>query len=211
MNKNTSDFWDRVSKLSRGSPKELGLVARKSVDAALACLSMESVVLDLGCGPGELTLAIAQNVASVHALDPSAGMIEAANAKLGKLAKLGAGNVVFAQGDLGALQGRDGSFSAVLAFNVLHYIDDLPNAFRQINTLLAQDGVFLSSTACMGEGRTILGMLMRLLTRLGIVPSMHFFTLAQLTDLIEGEGFLIVETKKLSDLPEYFIAAKKMA
>ncbi|MBM3759503.1 MAG: class I SAM-dependent methyltransferase [Acidobacteria bacterium] len=208
MSRKTQNFWDKVSGLSRSSPKEPGPVARKTVNAALEHLSKDSAVLDVGCGSGELTLAIARNVVSAHAVDPSSGMIEVANAKLGEQ---GAANVVFAQGDLSTLQDRKGTFTAVIAFNVLHYMQDIPEASRQTGALLARDGLFLSSTACMGERRSFLGMLMRLLTRLGIVPSMHFFKLADLTDLIARGGFQITETKKLSDWPEYFIVAKKSA
>lgn len=135
-------------------------------------------------------------------------MIDAANAKLSEDRHA---NVLFAQEDLGALQGRKGTFTAVMAFNVLHYMDDIPQASRQIGALLARDGLFLSSTACMGERRTFLGMLMRLLTRFGIVPSMHFLKLAELTELVARGGFQITETKRLSDLPEYFVVAKKIA
>lgn len=208
MSRKAQNFWDKVSRLSRTPPKELKPVARKTINAALEHLSKDSVVLDVGCGSGDLTLAIARNVASVHAIDPSTGMIEAASAKLGER---DVGNVVFAQGDLSTMDSPEWSYTAVSAFNVLQYIEDVSEASRRIGTLLAPGGLFLSSTACMGERKTFLGMVMRLLTYLGVVPDMHFFKQVELTDLIARGGFQIIDVKKLSTLPEYFVVAKKSA
>jgi 2-polyprenyl-3-methyl-5-hydroxy-6-metoxy-1,4-benzoquinol methylase len=189
-------------------PEELGSTACKIVDASQEYLSKESVVLDVGCGPGSLTMAIAQNVASVHAIDSSSGMVEVAKARADCLGTL---NVNFLQESLSDVVARDGTFTAVTMFNVLHYIKDVPEAARQIEKLLAPGGLFLSSTACLGERRSILGVLTWILTKLRIMPDTHFFKQAELANLIACGGFQIVVTKNLSPLPECFVVAKKAA
>ena len=188
--------------------KELGPTARETVDAVSKHLSKESVVLDLGCGPGDLTMAIAQNVASVHAIDASAGMIHVARTRAGRQ---GAGNVDFAQADLSSVAHCGGTFTAVTALNVLQYLGDVPEAARQINRLLPPGGMFLSATACLGERRSFLQALTLILTRLHIMPETRFFKHTELADSIVRGGFQIVATERLSPLPEYFIVARKNA
>ncbi|AWL11469.1 2-polyprenyl-6-hydroxyphenol methylase [Saliniradius amylolyticus] len=190
------------------APEELGSTARKIVDTAQEHLSSESILLDVGCGTGDLTIAIAESVASVHAIDSSPGMIEVAKVRANQQ---GAINADFAQGDLAAAANPGGVFTAVTVFNVLHYIEDVPETVRQIEKTLAPGGLFLSSTACLGERRSFLGALTWILTRLRIMPETHFFKQADLVDMITREGFEIFAKKKLSPLPEYFIVARKTA
>ncbi len=44
-------------------------------------IASDKIVLDYGCGTGDLTIAIAENVKSVYAIDTSSGMIEVSKAK----------------------------------------------------------------------------------------------------------------------------------
>ena len=188
------------------APKELGPTARETVDAVSKHLSKASVVLDVGCGPGDLTMAIAQHVASVHAIDASAGMIHVARTRAGRH---GVGNVDFAQADLPSVAHRGGTFTAVTALNVLQYLGDVPEAARQIGRLLPPGGMFLSATACLGEQRSFLQVLTVILTRLHIMPETRFFRHTELADSIARGGFQIVATERLSPLPEYLIVARK--
>jgi 2-polyprenyl-3-methyl-5-hydroxy-6-metoxy-1,4-benzoquinol methylase len=204
MKKRPQSFWDRVSKMSR-APKKLGRTARKTVDALQKHLSKESVILDVGCGPGDLTMAIVQNVAFVHAIDTSPGMIEVATTRASKQR---AGNVEYVQGNLSAVRPHEGGFTA---FNVLHYIEDIPEAARKIGKLLAPEELFLSSTVCLGDRRSFLVALTLILTKLRVMPVTHFFKQIELVELIASGGFQIVAAKKLSSLPEYFIVARKTA
>lgn len=205
MSRRTRRFWDRVSKMARTST-ELGPTALKIVGAAREHLSKDSVILDVGSGTGDLTLAIARNVASVRGIDGSQGMVNVAKIRA---AKYGIKNVDFAQGDFIAMAPLGGTFTAVTAFNVLHYIKDIPEAVQQAGQQLAPGGLFLSSTACLGERRSVLRALTSILMKLGIMPNTHFLNKADLTSFIISGGFRIVSVKEVSPLPEYFIVAEK--
>ena len=200
-------FWNRVSKIQR-NPTELGAVARTTIGFVSGFLTDESVVLDIGCGPGDLTIAIAHKTTYVYAIDTSSGMIEVAKNK----AKVEAvNNVDFATTDLFALAEKSGAFTVVTALNVLPYMEDVAGACKCINGLLATEGVFISSTACLGERKSFLSLLTAVLTKLRIMPDIHFFKLSELKKLVTSAGFEIIETKRISSLPEYCIVARKIA
>lgn len=149
---------------------------------------------------------MAPHVKRVHGVDSSAGMIDAANQHL---VELQAENASFAKSDSSTFADREAEFTAVTAFNVLHYMDDIAQAVRGMGACLPAGGLFLSATACMGERTTWLGSLVRLLTALRLVPRMQFLTVDELTEQISEAGFSVVQTQQLSDLPEYFIVAQK--
>jgi 2-polyprenyl-3-methyl-5-hydroxy-6-metoxy-1,4-benzoquinol methylase len=57
-------------------------------------------------------------------------------------------------------------YDVILAFNVLHYIGDMPKLLNRINTLLQPNGVFISSTACLREKRSLIGYIVWLLGKI---------------------------------------------
>ena len=60
---------------------------------------------------------------------------------------------------------RAGQHDAVLAFNYLHLVRDLPGTLRRIHALLADGGLFISKTPCLGD--------MNPLIRLALLPAMR--------------------------------------
>jgi len=93
--------------------------------AAAFGLTGRDVVLDVGCGTGQLTLPLARRVRAAIGLDPEPGML--ARARLAA-AEAGVPNVTWAlggDGDLPALAGLlgDGSVAAVTVAQALHWMD----------------------------------------------------------------------------------------
>ncbi len=206
MKNKSQDFWDKISSQSSLSSNGLSGTALKTVEAAKRHLTKDKSVLDYGCGTGDLTIAIAKNVKSVHAIDTSSGMIEVSNAKANQS---GIRNVNFSKSSIDEVGHLAGEFDVVTAFNILHYIEDTQKVSRKINELLSPGGLFISATVCMRERRSIIGALIFILTKMGIMPNMKSFKTSELENLIASGGFEIVETEKLSMLPDYFIVAKK--
>ena len=202
MNKSTR-FWDRVAD---GSGEGLGASSQKTVDLTLPFLNAQDKVLDFGCGPGNISNAIAKHVKQVDGIDTSGGMIASAQALA---AKQNLRNVHFAQLDISNEGLHSTYYDAVLAFNVLHYVDDVTFIATRIRSLLKPNGHFISATACLGDGFHPLRPLMFIMTRFGIVPKMHFYRLSKLQDAIESNGFSLVATEKLSTLPEYLLVMKR--
>lgn len=87
-------------------------------------------VLDIGCGPGTITLGVAGVVVpgDVVGIDPGADRIDAAN----QLAKeRGIMNVSFKVGDAHDLDFPDNAFDVVYSHTVVHHLIDPVKAFRE--------------------------------------------------------------------------------
>ena len=105
-------------------------------------------VLDVGCGTGIHTLAIAtQTGATVYGLEPAAEMLGKA------VAKPAAGRVNWAQGRAEQLPFPDGAFDVVTLMMVIHHVVDRPAAVRELYRVLRPGGRALILTASHGQIR----------------------------------------------------------
>jgi len=92
------------------------------------------VVLDLGCGTGDLSAALTRQGVRVVGLDASAGMLSAARARAMR-------SVDLVRGSAFRLPFRDGTFGAVASAFVLRNLDDLPTAFAELARVTRPGGV----------------------------------------------------------------------
>lgn len=90
------------------------------VDAAcsIATLGSSSAVLEIGCGTGKLTEALAERELRVEAVDPGERMIEVARRRL-----RGSPDVTFRIGRFEELELQDGEFAAAFSATAFHWID----------------------------------------------------------------------------------------
>jgi ubiquinone/menaquinone biosynthesis C-methylase UbiE len=114
--------------------------AQNSAAYLLPHLSEGMDLLDIGCGPGTITVDLARIVTPgrVVGVDPSAQDIEEAR---GLAADNGLRRIEFEVGDATALPFDDGSFDAVHAHQVLHHIADPVAALREALRVLRPGGV----------------------------------------------------------------------
>jgi 2-polyprenyl-3-methyl-5-hydroxy-6-metoxy-1,4-benzoquinol methylase len=105
-----------------------------------------------------------------------------------------------------------GSYDSVLAWGILHLVDDRNLVVKQIHELLNPGGLVVSATECMAEKKTPITSLLSFLLKIGIFPiSLQYFTVAELEESFNGAGFQIVEKEIMGDNPvSCFIAAKKV-
>jgi SAM-dependent methyltransferase len=97
-------------------------------------------LLDLGCGPGTITLDLAARVGPgrVVGIDAAADVIAQATALLGES---DARNVSFATGDAYALDFEDASFDVVHAHQVLQHLTDPVAALCEMHRVLRPGGL----------------------------------------------------------------------
>jgi SAM-dependent methyltransferase len=114
--------------------------AENSAGYLLPYLRPAMDVLDVGCGPGSITVDLARRVAPgrVVGVDLSAEVL----VKAGELAAgRGVDSVVFEQADVTALPYRDGSFDVVHAHQVLQHLCDPVAALREMRRVTRPGGI----------------------------------------------------------------------
>ena len=202
MNK-SEKFFDKVSSKSKPEPNQ---TASKIIEASKEFLEKDNYLLDFGCGSGAITNKLAKVAKAIDAIDISAGMLEFAKRQAEENS---IGNINYIQTSIFDERFKDETFDVILAFNVLHYIEDMPSLIERINGLLKLNGIFISSTACLKEKRSPIRYLILILTKLGIMPKTNFYKKIELETLIKNGNFDITKSERISKLPEYFIVAKK--
>jgi ubiquinone/menaquinone biosynthesis C-methylase UbiE len=94
-------------------------------------------LLDLGCGTGRLTRAIAQRVGEVTAVDFSSEMLRVARERSAAY-----GNMVFVEADLLNLPVSLGQFDCVISVNLLHHLP-VEQAAQAMKAVVAPGGLLI--------------------------------------------------------------------
>jgi 2-polyprenyl-3-methyl-5-hydroxy-6-metoxy-1,4-benzoquinol methylase len=114
--------------------------AENSAGYLLPRLHEGSRILDVGCGPGTITVDLARlaSAGSVVGVDRSAGVIQEAR---DAAERAGVANVEFTVGDVYALDQAAGTFDVVHAHQVLQHLSDPVAALREMGRVCAPDGI----------------------------------------------------------------------
>jgi SAM-dependent methyltransferase len=99
---------------------------------------------------------------------------------------------------------ENGSYDAVLAFNILHVPGHTRKVIRRIDDLLKPGGLLISLTPCLGEEKkqflSILpGWPLLLLNALGLFPPLRFYSITQVKKLTTDSKFQIPESACRTD------------
>ena len=202
------EFWDGRA---QNYDAQVGTHYAQAYEKTAACfkkyLKPTDTVLDFACGTGIVTLAVAPAVRSVGAIDVSGEMVRRAQEKAGRQ---GAENVTVTQTDLFDASLAEGSFDAVMACNVLLYIEDRAAALARIRALLKPQGMLLAVSDCLGEGLTRERVRKWLAYKTGKRPYVAFDTMRSLERSVADAGFAVLERENLfPSPPNLFLAAQK--
>ena len=124
-------------------------VARRRLDAnatfLLPYLKPGAVVLDCGCGPGTVTLDIAERIGdgTVVGVDMSESQVRIG---MRRAAQRALRNVSFRQGDAYALPFADASFDVVFSHALLEHLSDPGKAVREFRRVLKPEGTLAVCT-----------------------------------------------------------------
>jgi ubiquinone/menaquinone biosynthesis C-methylase UbiE len=204
-------FWDRASRKYAKAAIADQKGYERSLDRTRTLLKPGDRVLELGCGTGSSAIRLAADVQSYLATDISAEMIAIAEEK-NRAAPVPA--LGFRVATAEALAGETGQFDAVLGFNYLHLVRDVPATLSRIHGLLAADGLFISKTPCLGEMNPLIRLvLLPAMRAVGKAPFVTVFKAADLHQLIGAAGFEIIGTErhatKGKDTRPYIVARKR--
>ncbi len=209
---NAAVFWDNVAEKYAKSPIADMDAYTYTLDRTRSYLSTDDNVLEVGCGTGSTALLLAEDVGQITASDISGNMIRVGAEKA---RTQGISNIKFVKAELFDAGIESGPYDAVLAFNMIHLLEDAPAAMKRIHGLLKPGGRFISKTVCNpGPGAPIKYRLMKLVLPImqwiGKAPFVNFMEIPELDDLISSGGFKIVEAGNYpaSAISRYVVAQK---
>ena len=199
-------FWDWIARwYDKRAQVDEDLT--RTVERLAKYLKVDHTVLDYACGTGVVAIKIAADVKEVQAIDASAGMIDLARVRARESEVL---NVRFARKTIFDEELEKGSYDVLLAFNILHLLEDAREAVQRASELLKPGGLMVSETPCMGEAGVVLRTLLPLVGKVLGISYLRTFRIFEVSDLMRDEGFQILE----SQVPEgtfttYFVVARK--
>jgi 2-polyprenyl-3-methyl-5-hydroxy-6-metoxy-1,4-benzoquinol methylase len=200
-------FWDRTAINYDKEEKKDEQTYLNIIEKTRKYLKISDVVLDYGCGTGLVSTEIAANAKMVHAIDISSKMIEIA---INKAIVRKIQNIDYVNSTIFDDRYKRGSFDVILAFYILHLLDDSQKVIQRMNGLLKPGGLIISATPCMGE-KSVLNSIFSIVSKIGIIPKVKSFKFLELENLITKENFKTIENRCLhQNSTQYFIVAKKI-
>jgi len=203
-------FWDFLAKnydQGEGDPGK-----RQDLEIIHKYLQPNDTVLELACGTGTLAIQIAGWVKEVHGIDISGNMITTEERKASAQHIV---NTHFAHTTIFEARYPEESFDVVLAFNILHLMENVSPVLARINALLKPGGVFISSTPCLGEKRSwinrLLSPLFMVPSRMGVIPYVRLYKSSELEGYFTQANFQTIETKKfVGGITDYLMITRKV-
>ncbi|MCK1511098.1 class I SAM-dependent methyltransferase [Bradyrhizobium sp. 190] len=209
----TSDarFWDRSSRKYARSRIADPNGYERTLERARAHLQPGDSVLELGCGTGTTALRLADGVRSYLATDISGGMIAIAEEKL---AAESIPALSFRTATAEELVHEESRFDAILGFNYLHLVRNVPGTLRSIHVLLKPGGLFISKTPCLGDMNPLIRLLaLPAMRAIGMAPHVSSLGASALEQLIVDAGFDVLvresHASKGKDQRPYIVARKR--
>lgn len=184
-------FWDRIARRYAEKPVSDEEAYQQTLARVRARLTPDANVLEIGCGTGTTALNLSPYAADILATDLSSQMLAFAKEKARTQEVQ---NVRFACGTLDSSWLKATSFDVVMAFNLIHLLEDIPGSVRRIHDLLEPGGLFISKTPCIGELSLLLRGVLPLMRAVGKAPFVNPVKKDSLQRTIAETGFEILET-----------------
>ena len=203
-----SKFWDRIADRYSTKPIADEGAYQKKLQITRDHLRPDMEVLEFGCGTGSTAIAHAPFVKHIRATDISSKMIEIAQRKAdaGQVR-----NVTFEQSTLDELNVPDGTLDAVMGHSILHLLENKEDAIAKVYRMLKPGGVFISSTACIGDFMKFFKIVAPIGKIFGLLPLVMVFKKQELEDSLIDAGFEIDYQWQPGKGKAVFIVAKKAA
>ena len=202
-------FWDKVAAKYAARPVRNPTAYAETLAETIALLSPRDRVLELGCGTGTTALKLAPHVKTITGSDISGEMIAIAE---GKRQAAGVVNAGFVTAGIAPPEADALPYDAVLAFNLLHLIEDLDGALAAIHAQVKPGGLFISKSGCIGEMTWVFRPLIRAMQLIGKAPYVSVLKKPELEAAIARAGFDLEESRCFTGAPEsLYVVARRPA
>lgn len=210
---NSAAFWDRIAeRYARSKIADMPAYTH-TLERTRSYLKPGDRVLELGCGTASTALELAGNVAEIVASDVSTKMVEIGRRKV---ADQGVANIRLVAADVCDPALGPGPYDVVMAFNLLHLVDDLPTTLRHIHDLVKPGGLFISKTVCLGDAAVKLPIrlflkLIPAMRLVGLAPSVRSYSIVEIDSMVRAAGFEIIEAGNFpASPPRRYLVAKRV-
>ena len=183
-----SKFWDRIAERYFAKPIEDPAAYEEKLRMTQEHFRADMTVLEFGCGTGGTALRHAPFVQHVHATDISDAMLSIARRQA---AERGVENVSFECADIADFAAPEESYDAVLGLSILHLLEDPEDIARRVFRWLKPGGLFVSSTACLGDHMGWFRYVGPIGKALGKMPYVNVFSTDELLAAVTDAGFSI--------------------
>jgi len=155
-------------------------------------------VLDVGCGPGDLSIRISQKCHEIWGVDLTPEMIQIAEEKTASAPA----NVYFQQADACDLPFENHSFDTVMSINALQTMTRPEMALMEMSRVLKPGGELLLITYCYGDSSlSDSDSLINWAIKYGARPVWQSFKLTQLVEMLQTNGFEVVKADIIWEEP----------
>ncbi len=203
---NQARFWDRISAKYARKPIADEAAYREKLEVTRDYLQPDMEVLEFGCGTGGTAILLAPFVKRIYAIDFSPKMIEIARRRAVKAKVFNAKFHVASIEDFDApAQGYD----AVLGMSILHLVANRDAVIAKVHATLKPGGVFVSSTACMGDSMPWMRLVAPIGRAAGLLPQLRVFSGKQLKASLNRAGFEIEHESRGGKDKALFLVARK--
>ncbi len=199
-------FWDRIADKYSRKPVADEAAYQRKLRVTQDYFRPDMEVLEFGCGTGSTALVHAPFVRHIRATDISPRMIEIAR---GKAREAGIENVTFEAQAIDDLDVADASLDAVLGLSILHLLEDPAAVIERVQGMLKPGGVFVTSTACLGDTMKWFKIVGPIGHFLRLIPYVNVFSTKELVAMLTTAGFEVDYQWQPGKGKGVFIVAKK--
>lgn len=199
-------FWDKIADKYSKQPIEDEAAYQRKLQVTQEYFHPDMEVLELGCGTGSTAIIHAPYVKHIRAVDISANMLDIARQKA-EAQQIS--NITFEQSTVDDLNVPNDSLDVVLGLSILHLLENKETIITRVHQMLKPGGIFVTSTACLGDHMPYFRFVVPLGQFLGIMPFVKVFTVQDLVDSLTHAGFNIDHQWQPGKDKAVFIVAEK--
>lgn len=186
-------YWDGIALRDAARPVADPAAFHDLQERVRSFMRPTDHVLELGSGTGAMADKLARHVARYHCTDASGAMVDLARNRLQWACRTHVRCAVARVGAPDLPQDQD----MVLALDLLHLLDNVPDALRQIHALIRPGGYFIAKTPCFTGPAMTLRLPLYLAYLSGRAPRITMMRPETLERMVRSAGFGIVSCEAL--------------